>query len=370
MAEFGAAFKAVETQMAALSDRIEQHAADIQQASESASATTRLFTWAGTLLAGVFILLLGVQNWRHIARALGGEPEDVASAANAIARGDLTTRLDAGRAAAGSIVAAMAEMQDALRRVVAAVRDSSQSIAAGSTQIAGGNADLSQRTEQQASNLQQTAASMEQLNATVRASADNARAATQLAQTASAAAGQGGDVVGQVVATMDQISASSQKIADIIGVIDDIAFQTNILALNAAVEAARAGDHGRGFAVVAGEVRALAVRCAAAAREVKALIDASVGNVEAGSKLVGAAGATMSDIVAQVKRVNDLIGDIVAAAVEQASGIGQVNDAVGQLDRVTQQNAALVEQSAAAAEGLQQQAQKLVGAVAVFKLAA
>jgi methyl-accepting chemotaxis protein len=248
------------------------------------------------------------------------------------------------------------------------VRNASESIATGSAQIATGNADLSQRTEEQASNLQQTAASMEQMNATVKNSADTARQASQLATSASSVAEKGGSVVGQVVATMEDITASSKKIADIIGVIDGIAFQTNILALNAAVEAARAGEQGRGFAVVASEVRSLAQRSAGAAKEIKALISASVEKVETGSKLVGDAGSTMTDIVTQVRRVADLMGELSAAAVEQTAGIGQVSTAVGQLDQVTQQNAALVEESAAAADSLKQQAAKLSEVVGVFRL--
>jgi methyl-accepting chemotaxis protein len=289
--------------------------------------------------------------------------------AQAVARGDLTTRFGVVRRdETGQLLAALQAMNLSLVKLVGDVRLSSDSIATGSSQIASGNQDLSQRTEMQASNLQQTAASMEQLNATVRNSADTARHATQLANAASDVAAKGGAVVGQVVGTMEGISASSRKIADIIGVIDGIAFQTNILALNAAVEAARAGEQGRGFAVVASEVRNLAQRSAAAAREIKSLISDSVEQVEAGSRLVGDAGRTMDDIVAQVKRVNDLIAEISAATQEQTSGIGQVNQAVTQLDQATQQNAALVEESAAAADSLRGQASKLVEAVSVFKL--
>ena len=289
--------------------------------------------------------------------------------AQAVARGDLTTRFGAVRAdETGQLLAALQAMNQSLVRLVGDVRLSSDSIATGSSQIANGNQDLSQRTEMQASSLQQTAASMEQLNATVRNSADTARHATQLANAASDVAAKGGAVVGQVVGTMEGITASSRKIADIIGVIDGIAFQTNILALNAAVEAARAGEQGRGFAVVASEVRNLAQRSAAAAREIKGLINDSVEQVEAGSRLVGDAGRTMDDIVAQVKRVSELIAEISAATQEQTSGIGQVNQAVTQLDQATQQNAALVEESAAAADSLRGQASKLVEAVSVFKL--
>ena len=321
-----------------------------------------------TVVSAVCGLVVGVLITRGITRALGGEPGDVAVVANAVASGNLTTRIDMSRATPGSVVAAMEHMQQSLRKVVSQVRASSESIATGSSQIASGNADLSQRTEEQASNLQQTAASMEQLTATVKTNADTARLATQLAGTATVAAGQGGLVVGQVVTTMEGITASSKKIADIIGVIDGIAFQTNILALNAAVEAARAGEQGRGFAVVATEVRTLAQRSAAAAREIKGLINESVEKVEAGSLQVGEAGRAMSDIVSQVKRVNDLIGEIGSATHEQTQGIGQVGDAVNQLDQVTQQNAALVEESAAAAESLSMQAARLVEAVSIFTL--
>jgi methyl-accepting chemotaxis protein len=258
----------------------------------------------------------------------------------------------------------------ALRRVEASisqVRSSADSIGVAAAEIASGNLDLSQRTEQAASSLQQTSSSMEQLTGTVRQTADSARTANQLASSASTVAQRGGAVVSEVVATMEDINQSSRKIADIIGTIDGIAFQTNILALNAAVEAARAGEQGRGFAVVASEVRSLAQRSAAAAREIKSLIGASVDKVESGSRLVQDAGATMGEIVASVQRVSDVIGEISAAAAEQSSGIGQVNGAVSSLDRMTQQNAALVEQSAAAAESLKDQAARLTTLVATFQ---
>jgi len=286
-----------------------------------------------------------------------------------VARGDLTSQVvPTGRDETGRLLSALQNMVQSLVKVVGTVRASSESIATGSAQIASGNADLSQRTEEQAASLEQTAASMEQLSSTVRNSADTARQAVALANSASDVAVKGGVVVGKVVSTMQEITASSKKIADIIGVIDAIAFQTNILALNAAVEAARAGEQGRGFAVVAGEVRNLAQRSAEAAKEIKALIGASVERVETGSRLVADAGATMEDIVTQAHKVADLISEISAAAVEQTTGIGQVSSAVSQLDRVTQQNAALVEESAAAAESLSQQAARLVEAVQVFKL--
>ena len=320
-------------------------------------------------IGGVLVgLAIGVLLTRSLTRALGGEPQDVARVASAIAEGDLAAPIDASQARPGSVVAAMRDMQRALRQVVGSVREASDSIATGAGQIATGNADLSQRTEEQASNLEETAASMEELTSTVQSSADTARQAADLARTASAAAQTGGHVVGNVVATMGEINASSQRIADIIGVIDGIAFQTNILALNAAVEAARAGEQGRGFAVVAGEVRALAQKSASAAKEIKGLIHDSVGKVENGSRLVHDAGQAMDTIVAQVQRVADLIGEITAATQEQTAGIGQINEAVTQLDTVTQQNAALVEQSAAAADSLNNQARQLVQAVAVFRL--
>jgi len=289
--------------------------------------------------------------------------------ARTVAAGDLTSRIDVTRKdETGQLLEALKAMNGNLVNIVNQVRQSSDSIATGSGQIATGNQDLSQRTEEQASNLQQTAASMEQLTSTVKNNADAARQATQLASSASEVAAKGGKVVGQVVGTMEQITSASKKISDIIGVIDGIAFQTNILALNAAVEAARAGEQGRGFAVVAGEVRNLAQRSAEAAKEIKQLINASVQTVEAGSRLVADAGSTMDDIVSQVARVNDLISEISAVTLEQSTGISQVGDAVTMLDQVTQQNAALVEESAAAAESLKHQAHRLVQAVASFRL--
>ncbi len=292
-------------------------------------------------------------------------------AAQIIAEGDLSQSIDAqGRDEAADLLHSLAQMQDALRSLVGQVRSSSDSIGTASSEIATGNQDLSSRTEQTASNLQQTASSMEQLTGTVKQSADSARQANQLASSAAEVAARGGVVVSQVVATMEDINASSKKIADIIGVIDGIAFQTNILALNAAVEAARAGEQGRGFAVVASEVRSLAQRSAEAAKEIKGLIGASVEKVEGGSRLVADAGQTMKEIVGSVQRVSDIIGEITAAASEQSEGIGQVNGAVTQLDQMTQQNAALVEESAAAAESLKEQAVRLAQVVGTFRLEA
>jgi methyl-accepting chemotaxis protein len=304
-----------------------------------------------------------------ITRAIVGPIGQAVALTRTVASGDLRSDIQISRKdELGELLSGLKSMNDSLVGIVSTVREGSDSIATGSAQIATGNADLSSRTEQQASSLQETAASMEQMNATVKSSAETARQATQLATSASAAAVNGGAVVAQVVSTMNDISESSRRIGDIIGVIDGIAFQTNILALNAAVEAARAGEQGRGFAVVASEVRSLAQRSAEAAKEIKTLIGASVERVNTGSKLVGNAHATMEDIVAQVKRVSDLISEIGASTEEQTAGIGQVNSAVAQLDQATQQNAALVEESAAAAESLRLQATKLSGAVGFFKL--
>lgn len=316
---------------------------------------------AGMLIGALFAWLLTRSITVPIAEAV--------RIARTVASGDLTSKIEVrGSDETSQLLAALKDMNGSLEDIVSQVRMSSDSIAVGSGQIATGNVDLSQRTEEQASNLQQTAASMEELTATVKQNSDTARHANQLATSASEAAAKGGEVVGRVVETMEEITASSQRIAEIIGVIDGIAFQTNILALNAAVEAARAGEQGRGFAVVAGEVRNLAQRSADAAREIKSLISTSVEKVETGSKLVVDAGASMDDIVTQVKRVADLIAEISSASVQQSSGIEQIGGAVTQLDEVTQQNAALVEESAAAADSLKQQAIKLAELVSVFRV--
>jgi len=335
---------------------------------EGAHALQVRALWVSSVTTAVALGLGALLAWL-IAHGITTPVQAAVRIAESVAAGDLSQRIEAsGRDELAQLQRALSQMNDNLAQIVGQVRQSSDSIATGSSQIATGNADLSQRTEEQASNLQQTAASMEQMSATVRQNADVARTATQLAHTASGVAAKGGQVVAQVVHTMDEITASSRKIADIIGTIDGIAFQTNILALNAAVEAARAGEQGRGFAVVAGEVRLLAQRSAEAAKEIKNLISQSVEKVDSGSALVAEAGNTMGEIVAQVRRVADLIGEIDAASGEQAKGIGQVAEAVQQLDQVTQQNAALVEESAAAAESLKQQAAKLAEAVDVFKL--
>jgi methyl-accepting chemotaxis protein len=319
--------------------------AAVQQALELRRELAITSTALGLLVA-LAVLFIAAQLVRSISQPLGQAVE----MAQAIAKGDLShdTRTER-RDEFGTLLNAMGAMAAQLRSVVGEVRTGVDALTVASVEIANGNQDLSSRTEQTASNLQQTAASMEQLTSTVNQSADTARQANQLAGTAAQAATRGGEVVAQVVTSMQQITDSSRKISDIIGVIDGIAFQTNILALNAAVEAARAGEQGRGFAVVAGEVRSLAQRSAEAAKEIKGLINASVENVESGSQQVSDAGAAMGEIVASVRRVTDLIGEISASSGEQREGIAQVNSAVGQLDQMTQQNAALVEQSAAAA---------------------
>ncbi|MBA4175797.1 MAG: methyl-accepting chemotaxis protein [Leptothrix sp. (in: Bacteria)] len=337
----------------------------------SASSTSVFETARGTIGGALLVILvLGVTASVLTTRSITGPIHQAVKVAQTVAAGDLTSPITVTRRdETGQLLAALKQMNESLLGIVNEVRLSSDSIATGSAQIASGNADLSQRTEAQAANLQQTAASMEELTSTVKTNAETARMANQFASSARVAAAQGGEVVGRVVGTMQDITASSRKIGDIIGVIDAIAFQTNILALNAAVEAARAGEQGRGFAVVASEVRSLAQRSASAAKEIKGLIGESVAKVEAGSQLVDDAGKSMADIVSQVARVTDLIAQISAAGAEQAQGIDQVGHAVQQLDQSTQQNAALVEQSAAAAESLRQQAARLADVVGAFRMA-
>jgi methyl-accepting chemotaxis protein len=348
------------------------HANALAKASaERAAETYQGSRWMMLVIAAVGLLAsvgLGFMMARSLGRQLGGEPAYAAEVVGRIAAGDLAVEVDTGLARPGSLLHSIRLMQIELTEVVGKIKASSDTIATASNQIAAGNQDLSSRTEQQASSLEETAASMEELTSTVKQNADNARQANQLAASASAVAVKGGEVVSQVVDTMASINASSKKIVDIIGVIDGIAFQTNILALNAAVEAARAGEQGRGFAVVASEVRSLAQRSAAAAKEIKGLIDDSVGKVGAGSALVAEAGQTMEEIVGSVKRVTDIMGEITAASQEQTSGIEQINQAITQMDQVTQQNAALVEEAAAAAQSLQEQAGNLSQIVGTFKL--
>ena len=314
-------------------------------------------------------LTFGVVCAWLLTTGITGPLKSAVAVARRVADGDLSGEIEVHtKDEIGQLLHALKDMNDSLIRIVSDVRAGTDTIATASSQIAAGNMDLSSRTEQQASSLEETAASMEELTTTVKQNADNARQANGLAAAASAVAVKGGAVVSQVVGTMASINDSSKKIVDIISVIDGIAFQTNILALNAAVEAARAGEQGRGFAVVATEVRNLAQRSAAAAKEIKALIGDSVDKVATGSKLVGEAGSTMDEVVASVRRVTDIMGEISAASVEQSAGIAQVNQAIAQMDEVTQQNAALVEQAAAAAEGLQAQAGNLAQVVDVFRI--
>ena len=326
------------------------------------------------LIGSAFTLLLAVTIWlisRSIMRQLGDEPTTLNTLVHAVAEGDLAVRSQQQRVHDGSVLHGILQMQESMARIVGQVRHGADGVAMASAKIAQGNHDLSARTESQASALEQTAASMEELGATVRHNADNAdnaAQANQMANNASRIADQGGQTVEQVVHIMQSIHADSTKIGDIIGVIDSIAFQTNILALNAAVEAARAGEQGRGFAVVASEVRALAGRSAEAARQIKQLIHDSVTHVDEGRVLVDQAGNTMQEVVAAIRRVTDIMGEISAASREQSEGVGQIGEAITQMDQVTQQNAALVEEMAAAAASLQTQSHQLVQTVSVFRL--
>ncbi|MFM2119724.1 MAG: hypothetical protein RL722_1192 [Pseudomonadota bacterium] len=356
--------------MKALDELIELQQGLMSKSAETVESSIQTTQWA-VLGVGLLALVFGSLTALWIIRSTSGPLAQGVNLAKGVAEGDLTQHFDASsRNEIGELMGALGQMNSRLSQVVGGVRASAEGVATAASQIAQGNGDLSQRTEEQASALQETAASMEQLSSTVRQNADNARQANQLAMSASGVAVQGGEVVAQVVDTMKGIDASSKKIADIIGVIDGIAFQTNILALNAAVEAARAGEQGRGFAVVAGEVRNLAQRSAEAAREIKTLITHSVEQVEQGSQLVDRAGHTIDEVVNAVKRVSDIVAEISAASTEQSSGVAQIGQAVSQMDQATQQNAALVEESAAAAESLRHQATQLVEAVAFFRVQA
>ncbi|WP_454907678.1 methyl-accepting chemotaxis protein [Variovorax gossypii] len=365
---FGERNKTQAAYLAALRDMVEFTSGQMNQASAAANdaAETAVDIMVAT---SVLAAIVGILSAWLITRSITRPLNRAVAVADRVAQGDLGEAIEVQSTdETGRMLTALQRMQESLARTVGLVRGNAEGVASASAQISQGNEDLSSRTEEQASSLEQTAASMEELTSTVKQNADNARQANQLAVSASEVALKGGDVVGKVVETMASIDASSRKIVEIIGVIDGIAFQTNILALNAAVEAARAGEQGRGFAVVAGEVRNLAQRSAAAAREIKDLIGDSVSKVDAGTALVGEAGRTMDDIVGSVRRVTDIMGEITAASQEQTSGIEQINQAISQMDQVTQQNAALVEEASAAAASLRDQAGNLLQAVSVFKL--
>ena len=341
-----------------------------QSAVEARTLTGSFFAWMA-LLCAIAVAAGALGAWfigRGLLRQLGGEPGYAADIVRSIAGGNLGVHIATRPGDRGSLLFAMQGMRDSLVDIVAQVRSGTLTIADASTEIAAGNQDLAQRTERQAATLEDTAASMEELTSTVRQNAENARQANALAESASSVASRGGAVVAQVVQTMASINASSKQVVDIIGVIDGIAFQTNILALNAAVEAARAGEQGRGFAVVATEVRNLAQRSAAAAQQIKILIGSSVARVDAGARLVDEAGSTMEEIVSSVRRVTDIMAEISAASAEQSAGIEQVNRAIGRMDEATRQNATLVEQASAAAASLQDEAASLAGVVSIFKM--
>ena len=367
--DFAMTNRPISNRMADTLDELKEYNAElgIKSAAE-AMATLTSATWVSVLsiLGGLIVILIfGLSLIRKTVASL----TYAVQVAETVSSGDLTSQIEVNsQDEAGKVLQALKEMNTSLLSIVSQVRSSTDNIASASTEIATGNLDLSSRTEQQAGSLEETASSMEELTSTVRQNADNARQANQLAVSASEIAVKGGDVVAQVVDTMSGINESARKIVDIIGVIDGIAFQTNILALNAAVEAARAGEQGRGFAVVAAEVRNLAQRSASAAKEIKVLIDDSVGKVERGTQLVGEAGATIKEVVSSVRRVTDVVTEITAASQEQTSGIDQINIAITKMDETTQQNAALVEQAAAAAASLQDQAASLAEVVGVFKI--
>ncbi len=351
--------------------KLQESEARLEFGAARARYETMRLVFLFVILAGVAIAVaLGLWITRSIGRELGAEPGEAAALARRVASGDLSVHITLKRGDRDSLMAQLETMQTSLAGIVGRMRLNAQNVATASAQIAQGNLDLSQRTEEQASALEQTSATMEQLSSTVRQNADNAKQANQLAISACTISTEGGTVVDQVVGTMKQINGSSARIADIVGIIEGIAFQTNILALNAAVEAARAGEEGRGFAVVAGEVRNLAQRSADAAKEVKQLINASIERVVHGGALVDQAGSTMRDIVGSIARVTDLMGEISAASTQQSVGVAQIGQAVTQMDQATQQNAALVEQCAAAAENLREQARDMLAAVEIFKLAA
>jgi methyl-accepting chemotaxis protein len=353
-------------QLGTLEDKLNAQA---QVDAEAAFASARNFMLVLLALAVAMGIVAATVITRGLLKQLGGEPGYTAKIAGSIAEGDLSIGIETKSSDRGSLLVEMKQMRNSLVDIVSQVRRGTHTITTASREIAAGNTDLSSRTELQASSLEKTASAMEELTSTVKQNADNAREANHLAATASDVARKGGEVVSQVVGTMGEINSSASKIADIIGVIDGIAFQTNILALNAAVEAARAGEQGRGFAVVASEVRNLAQRSAAAAKEIKQLIGDSVEKIGRGSKLVGQAGETMDEVVASVKRVTDIMSDIASASAEQSAGIEQVNLSIIEMDGMTQQNAALVEQAAAAFQSLQDQAAELQRVVSIFKLA-